>query len=228
MLQTIDLFIRRNRSTSICDVSFTAPAGQITCVSGTPGAGKTTLLRALSGGLKYRGSILLNNRELRTTHPAELALLVMSLPQEINLDFPFTVREAININLRAKQAAAREAKLSQVLAMLDLADRQDTSCRNMTQSEQQRVAIVRLLCQFDGATLGEQARWLFLDDPFQSLHQKHADLVLQAIRGFAKSGGGVLLATSDIDFIEEHKFRNLTMTQGQVSRDVNVNETVMV
>jgi ABC-type branched-subunit amino acid transport system ATPase component len=80
-------------------VSFSVPAGGITCVVGPNGAGKSTLLAVISGLLRPRqGRVLLRGAPITGHSPRQvLALGVVHVPQQHSLFRDMTVRENIDL-----------------------------------------------------------------------------------------------------------------------------------
>jgi ABC-type branched-subunit amino acid transport system ATPase component len=81
------------------DVSFTVPAGGITCIVGPNGAGKSTLLQVISGMLKPRsGQVLYRGQKLTGKSPREvLRSGVVQVPQNHSLFPDMTVAENIEL-----------------------------------------------------------------------------------------------------------------------------------
>ena len=81
------------------DVSFTVPAGGITCIVGPNGAGKSTLLQVISGMLRPRaGQVLYRGQKLTGKSPREvLRSGVVQVPQNHSLFPDMTVAENIEL-----------------------------------------------------------------------------------------------------------------------------------
>jgi ABC-type branched-subunit amino acid transport system ATPase component len=81
------------------DVSFTVPAGGITCIVGPNGAGKSTLLQVISGMLRPRaGQVLFRGQKLTGKSPREvLRSGVVQVPQNHSLFPDMTVAENIEL-----------------------------------------------------------------------------------------------------------------------------------
>ncbi len=85
-------------SHSILDrLEFNVSKGQrVALLGGANGAGKTTLLRCISKALKpTAGAVLLDNRDLKSLSPRDLARAMAVVPQETRADFDFTVEETV-------------------------------------------------------------------------------------------------------------------------------------
>jgi ABC-type branched-subunit amino acid transport system ATPase component len=81
------------------DVSFSVPAGGITCVVGPNGAGKSTLLATISGLLRpRRGTITLRGEPLAGKSPRQILRMgVVHVPQNHSLFRDMTVGENIEL-----------------------------------------------------------------------------------------------------------------------------------
>jgi branched-chain amino acid transport system ATP-binding protein len=81
------------------EVSFTVPAGSITCIVGPNGAGKSTLLAVISGMLKPRkGTVTHRGERLTGRSPREvLKAGVVQVPQNHSLFPDMTVAENIDL-----------------------------------------------------------------------------------------------------------------------------------
>jgi len=94
------------------DVSFTVPAGGITCIVGPNGAGKSTLLQVISGMLRPRaGQVLYRGQKLTGKSPREvLRAGVVQVPQNHSLFPDLTVAENIELGgytLRSRSLVAQ-------------------------------------------------------------------------------------------------------------------------
>ncbi|MDZ5699587.1 heme ABC transporter ATP-binding protein [Chelativorans sp. M5D2P16] len=201
------------------EVDFSAPAGRVTAVLGPNGSGKSTLIKALSGDLSYRGSILVNGRELSTIDPANAAVMRAVLPQAATLSFPYTVREVVRLGLlggRSGAPAGQEEHLPEkALAKVDLAGFAGRFYQELSGGEQQRVQLARVLCQVWAPSLDGRPRHLFLDEPVSSLDIKHQLIVMRIARDFARRGGGVIAVLHDLNLAATFADRVALMQRGR-------------
>lgn len=166
--------------------------GDVSIIEAESGTGKSSLCSYIYGNRRdYRGKILFNGRdtggfttkewcELRRRH---LALL----PQEMRLFPELTVME--NIELKNRLTGYKsEAEIRAMLDRLEIGAKAFSRAAHLSIGQQQRVAIVRALCQpFD---------FLLLDEPVSHLDLRNNDLAASLIAGEASSQGAAIIATS--------------------------------
>jgi len=88
-------------------------AGRSDCRHWPNGSGKTTLLRLMSGALAPRdGRVLLDGTVLQRLPHRELALQIAVVPQEVDLPFPFTVRQLVELGRTPHRETGWLASLS--------------------------------------------------------------------------------------------------------------------
>jgi ABC-type phosphate/phosphonate transport system ATPase subunit len=80
------------------------------------------------------------------------------------------------------------AQAEQWLARLGLEGFLDRKCQTLSYGQQQRVAIVRALCQ--------PFEWLLLDEPFSHLDEQNANIALELIQEVCASQNAGLIVTS--------------------------------
>ena len=102
------------------DLSFTAPAGAITCVVGPNGAGKSTVMRVISGLLRPRlGTVTLRGEKLNGKSPRQILKMgVVQVPQNHSLFKDMTVAE--NIDLGGYVLSDRALVAQRIDAVYDL------------------------------------------------------------------------------------------------------------
>ena len=119
---------------AVSDVSFRIQAGEWWVLVGPNGSGKTTLANALTRGVKYTGSILLDGRNAASYKTSEYARKVGILSQMNTVLYAYTVREVAEMGryahregfLRGKDPGGEE-KIRQVLELTGLTGIQDRS-----------------------------------------------------------------------------------------------------
>ena len=148
----------------ICDVSLHAHAGSITVLLGPSGCGKTTLLRAIAGLERPRsGTVRLGT--VQVSGPG-----VWVSPQRRNVGMVFqdpalfphlTVASNIAFGLRRAERARRQARVTDLLELVDMRDFADRLPGTLSGGQQQRVALAR--------SLAPNPAVLLLDEPFSAL-----------------------------------------------------------
>ena len=163
-------------------LAFTADPGEVWHVVGANGAGKTTLLRALSGELTCEGQIRICG-EAPGTVPARRASLLV--PTEADLIPDLSVRESLHF-----MAAAWERELRPLLELahaFGLDSVLDVWPDELSRGTRQKVA----LC----TALGLSLPLTMLDEPFATLDVRSREVLREAIRTRAHSGGTVIVTT---------------------------------
>ena len=78
------------------NLSFSVGKGQFFIIIGPNGSGKTTLLKIFAGLLRPpEGEIEIFGRLIGNYRQKSLARTIAMVPQQLPLDFPFTVAEAV-------------------------------------------------------------------------------------------------------------------------------------
>lgn len=174
------------------DVSFTIPAGQVTCLLGPSGCGKSTTLRIIAGvDMQDAGRIHVDGNLVCDT--------VFRVPPErrsIGLmfqDFALFPHLSVADNVAFGLKGAREVKRARVAELLErvhLSRHIDSFPHALSGGEQQRVALAR--------ALAPRPRILLMDEPFSGLDERLRDGIRDETLALLKEEGtAVLLVTHE-------------------------------
>ncbi|UNX56540.1 ABC transporter ATP-binding protein [Georgenia sp. TF02-10] len=178
-------------------VSVRVRAGELLAVAGRSGSGKTTLLNCL-GGLDRPdgGRVVLADREVTALPEAELLALrrgtVAYVFQSFGLLPVLTAAENVGVPLRLQRAdpAAREARVTHLLAQVGLADHHHQLPGELSGGQQQRVALARALAPAPALLLA--------DEPTGQLDSHTAREIMTLIRVLVREEGmTAVVATHD-------------------------------
>jgi len=161
-------------------------------VAAESGTGKSSLCSYLYGNRSdYRGRILFDGRDIRTFTLEQWCQLrcdtLALLPQEMRIFGELTVMENIDIKNRLTRCKSRQ-QIIDMLDMLEVADKADTPARLLSIGQQQRVAIVRTLCQ--------PFTFLLLDEPVSHLDARNNAVAAGLIAREADARGAAVITTS--------------------------------
>ncbi|MDF3058580.1 MAG: amino acid transporter ATPase [Rariglobus sp.] len=170
-------------------ISFEVQAGEIFTLIGANGAGKTSTLRALSGMLRYGGTVCLNGRDLRGLAAEEIVTAGLAhVPEGRRVFGPLTVLENLKLGawIRRSQRAAVAADLERMFTFFPrLHERRDQLAGTLSGGEQQMLAVARALMS--------QARLLVLDEPSMGLAPKLVKEIYAVLREINREGVTLLL-----------------------------------
>lgn len=177
-------------------VSLTVPRGTMVSIVGPSGCGKSTLLFCLAGlDPVTAGRVHLLGSDLGRMRAGSLARLyrdrVGFVFQSYNLVAALNARENVVL---PKRLAGQRVDLNQadsILAGLGLGERTRTSVNRLSNGEQQRVALARVLAN--------NPDLVFADEPTGALDSASSRLVLGKLRDHASAGGTVVMVTHDLD-----------------------------
>jgi iron(III) transport system ATP-binding protein len=145
-------------------LSFSLRQGEIGCLLGPSGCGKTTVLRAIAGFESLLGGrILIDGEELSSsTHTAAPEQRQVGVVFQDYALFPhLSVEDNVAFGLHRLKSAARQERVTQLLAMTGLSSQARKYPHELSGGQQQRVALAR--------ALAPRPRLLLLDEPFSNL-----------------------------------------------------------
>lgn len=187
------------------DVSFMRP--QYWLVEAESGTGKSSMCSFIYGSrTDYDGTITFDGRDIRTFSVDDWSRLrrraLAYLPQEMHLFHELTVFDNIEIKNRLTHCKTRAA-IMEMLDALGVAGKADIPAGRLSVGQQQRVAIVRALCQpFD---------FLLIDEPVSHLDARNNRVVAEMIDAEALSRGAGVIATSVGNKIVLPHFNHLSL-----------------
>lgn len=169
-------------------------AGEVWAVLGENGVGKSSLLLTLAGLLPpVAGRASVDGVDVRRCPRKLLARRIGLLLQQAQLDFPFTVREAVGAGRYAHRQGwqslglADEPLIEQAIAECGLAALADERVDRLSGGEQRRVALATLFAQDPGV--------LLLDEPANHLDLRHQARLLGQIRELAQQRQRLVIMT---------------------------------
>ena len=171
-------------------------SGELVLLLGASGSGKTTLLSALgsiltpaSGTIRVGDTdvVGLSGKALTQYRRRQIGIVF----QSFNLIPSLTARENVEMPLRSAGTRGRDARrrASELLAGVDLSDREGHRPSDLSGGQAQRVAIARALA-FDPPLL-------LADEPTAHLDYIQVEGVLGLLRELAAPGRTVVIATHD-------------------------------
>lgn len=151
--------------TALRNISLEVFEGEFVCFLGPSGCGKTTLLRAIAGlDIQTQGSISQAGADISVLPPSErdFGIVFQSYALFPNL----SVEKNVAYGLESRRAHRDEVsqRVTELLALVDLADQVKKYPAQLSGGQQQRVALARALATSPGL--------LLLDEPLSALDAK--------------------------------------------------------
>lgn len=181
------------------DISLHVAQGSFTALLGPNGCGKTTLLRCIGGLLKpQKGSISLQDRDLRDYNPRQLAQQLSFVRQQASTDFEFTAFDLVMMGRNPYQKHLENESQSdrqlveQCMRQTNTWHLRDSFPREMSGGELQRVMIARALAQSTPIML--------LDEPTSNLDIAHQFDIMEMLSNICqRQGKTILLVVHDLN-----------------------------
>lgn len=208
------------------NLSFQIGRGDFFIIIGPNGSGKTTLLRLFAGILKSNNARidLLGNRIENYTRKS-LARVVAFVPQNVSVDFPFTVAEVVrmgrspHLGILGLEAETDLAIANQAMAFTGLIHLADRRLDQLSGGECQRVFIARAICQ--------ETRIILLDEPTASLDLAHQIRIMDLMSELKKEKDiTIVMVSHDVNLAAMYGEHLLLLKAGQIVSDGKPDEVL--
>ena len=217
MLDVQNISINYGVCAVVQDISLRLSPGRIIVLLGANGAGKTTLLKSLNGGLPVaKGTILLDEKELKDYSRREIAGRIAVIAQETETKFPVSVLEFVLAGRFAHGSAfgwetASDLEIAlDCLRSCDLAGYEARQMNQLSGGERQRVVLAR--------ALATQAKILLLDEPTANLDLAHQALLFRLIRERCETGdAAAVVITHDLNLASEFADEIILLKNGRIA-----------
>ncbi|MCH5235071.1 MAG: ATP-binding cassette domain-containing protein [Muribaculaceae bacterium] len=172
--------------------SFNFHKGCRICIHAESGGGKSSLLSFIYGNRNdYQGKILFDGENIRNLNISQWCDIrqgtIALLPQEMRLFPELTAIENIQLKNGLTNNKNQE-EIDEMLNLLGILDKKHSPVGKMSIGQQQRVAIIRTLCQpFD---------FIFLDEPVSHLDEANNKTVARLVEREANKNNSGIIATS--------------------------------
>jgi ABC-2 type transport system ATP-binding protein len=193
------------RVTAVRDVSFTAPAGQVTGLLGPNGSGKTTTLRVALGLVRpTSGAVLIGGVRYRDlARPRQVAGATL---EATGFHPGRRARDHLRVLTAAGGVPAR--RVDEVLGQVELADAASRRVREFSLGMRQRLALA-------GALLGDP-QVLLLDEPANGLDPAGIAWLRGLLRGLAGQGRTVVVASHVLGEVAQTADRVVIVSAGRL------------
>ena len=197
------------------DINISVEAGEMTAITGASGSGKTTLLQILGTlAAPTSGELLFKNENLHEKSEKELAEF-----RNVSLGFIFQFHHLLpefsaleNVMMpaliagRSRQQALSPAR--ELLAAVELDQREDHRVSELSGGEQQRTALARALIM--------KPDLLLADEPTGNLDSRAGRLVFDLLQNLCRQRSlAVLMVTHNMELADKMD-RRLTLQDGKL------------
>jgi len=213
MLSVKDLAVSYGDIHAVKGVSFEVQKGEIFTLIGANGAGKSSTLRAISGLMRYQGSVSFDGQDLRGV-PAEkvVSLGLAQVPEGRGIFGNLTVAENLQLGTwtRKDGKAAIAADLERVLVKFPrLKERLQQPAGTMSGGEQQMLAVARALMS--------KASMLLLDEPSMGLAPKLVKDIFSVLKEINETGVTILLVEQNANMALRLAHRAAVLETGVIT-----------
>ena len=209
VLEVQGLTKRYRDITALSDATLSIEAGEIFALLGPNGAGKTTLIGCVCGLVKKTsGTVKLFGTDVEL-EPVKPRFDVGLVPQEINFDPFFSVRESLEIQLGYYGRPVDRARIDELLAALKLSDKAEAPTRALSGGMKRRLLIAKALVH--------RPRLVFLDEPTAGVDIELRRDLWTYVRKLRSEGTTVVLTTHYLEEAEELADRVGIIDKGRLS-----------
>lgn len=185
----------KNRTNIVSDVwlnPVTFERGKFYLVEANSGTGKSSLCSYIYGYRNdYEGQILFDGENITNFKSAQWAEIrktqISILWQELRLFPELTAWENVQLKNQLTNHQTEEL-IEKWFNQLGIADKKNELIGHMSYGQQQRVALIRTLCQ--------PASFFFVDEPISHLDDENSRIMKDILTNEAKKQGAGIIATS--------------------------------
>ena len=203
MLEVANLQCTRGDRQLFSGIAFELGPGELLHLHGHNGSGKTTLMRALCGLVTPTEGEVRWNGEAIGRQRDEFNAELLYLGHKNGIKEDLTGVENLLVACRLVGLEVNEQQAWEVLERMGLRGHEDLPARVLSQGQQKRVALSRLL-------LSRAKLWL-LDEPFVGLDLAAVELLQSVIRDHVAGGGMVVLTTHQEVALTSGKVKKLRL-----------------
>jgi ABC-type Fe3+/spermidine/putrescine transport system ATPase subunit len=182
MLTVRDLHVAFAGKPILRGVDLQVTQGEIVCLLGPSGCGKTTLLRVVAGlEQAHQGDVRVDGQPIQQVPVNQRGFGLMF--QDFALFPHMTVAQnvAFGLEMQGRPVAERQARVSEVLRLVNLLGFEGRDVTRLSGGERQRVALAR--------SLAPAPRLLMLDEPLGSLDAALREQLVVELRTIIKQVG---------------------------------------
>ncbi|MEK6589590.1 MAG: ABC transporter ATP-binding protein [Nitrospinota bacterium] len=181
-----------NRKEFIKGLSLSIGSSEFIGLIGANGSGKSTILKLSAGIIKpHAGEIKLWDKPIHLYHGKDRAKLISFLPQMLDINIPFRVKELISMGLYPYDIPP-DLSPEEAMEMVGLVEKADSFINELSGGERRRVFIAMTLLQGAGI--------LLLDEPLANLDIKYQMELIMLLKGLVNTKKiSVVMALHDIN-----------------------------
>lgn len=210
----------------ISDINVSINEGEFVGIIGPNGAGKTTLLRTIAGLCRIiKGTVRIADRNIRRITHAERARILSVVPQELEINIPFSVEEFVMIGRTAflsrwKPPSPEDYNIvERAMAYTDVVEMKERIVTELSGGEKQR-AIMAM-------TLAREPRIILLDEATCHLDINHRLEIMEIIARLNKEQKVTVLMTAhDLNLASVYCERLILMAGGGIKCDGTPDEVL--
>lgn len=170
----------------------TLERGKRYLISAESGTGKSSMCSYIYGYRQdYSGIIAFDKQDIRSLTIAQWCDVrqrhIAYLPQDMRLFGELTAMENVELKNRITGFKSRE-EIRRLFEILGIADKENSLASKLSIGQQQRVAIIRTLCQ--------PCDFIMLDEPVSHLDEENNRIVADLVNQEADRQGAGVIATS--------------------------------
>lgn len=205
---------RYDGRTAVEHVDLAIAGGSFVALVGRSGSGKSTLLKTINRLIDpVAGSVTIDGQDVREQPPAMLRRRIGHVFQNVGLFPHMSVGENIGIGLRIAGIGDRDARVADMLSLVDLpADVATRMPHALSGGQRQRVGVARALASAPGL--------LLMDEPFGALDPVTRDTLGRQVRALHdRLGLTTIMVTHDMAEALLLADRILVMADGRIVGD---------
>ncbi|MBR3203828.1 MAG: ABC transporter ATP-binding protein [Solobacterium sp.] len=209
MLDVIHFTKRYGKTIACNDLNFSLPDGSVTVLLGPNGAGKSTVMKAITGLLRFEGTILVDGAAHSLPSSRRKIGYIPEIPSFYS---NLTVAEHMEFIARCYRLKNYKERAQELLERFELLEHRKKFGDELSKGMQQKLNIcIGLLTQPD---------ILLLDEPFIGLDPHAIRQLREVILELKRHGKVLLISTHIIDSIDALWDRTIIMQKGTIKADV--------
>lgn len=203
------------RQEIIHNISLDIEEGEFVGIIGPNGSGKSTLLRICASFLRPdKGTILFSGKDLSEYSIKELAKAMATMPQSMDVFFPYSVEDFISIgrypHMRCSlfEQKREDELIRDIMETMDMGYLAGRRITDLSEGERQRVFLAQCIAQ--------DPVLMLLDEPISHFDIRYQIKTLDILEGLNKEGLTMIIVLHDLNLASEFCSRVVLMSEGRV------------